>query len=283
MHNTNILIIGKNGFLGSTLTRLLKGECSNLTALDRDDLDLTKPLDKTTLTKLKIFKPNYVILCASMVGIDDCRSNIESSSMINVHNTIQIIYWSWEVGAIPVFFSSDYVFSDGNLPYKESDQRTPVTIYGEQKKAVEEVLIDSNKPFLVFRSNKLISLEKNPKNLLYSIILSLKNKKEILCFTDQFVNPVFTEDVALILKECIKQNITGVFHLGTKKIYSRFELGKMIAEELNLDGTLVKEFSKDNLNLLEPRPRNCALNCNKIRSVLGIEFREVKEQLALFS
>jgi dTDP-4-dehydrorhamnose reductase len=122
-----------------------------------------------------------------------------------------------------------------------------------------------------------MSKTNHPKNILYPIIKNLKERKISNCFEDQFLNPVFVEDIAKVVTNSINEKISGIFHLGTKTLFNRYELGIFLAKNLNYDVQLIKPTSMKDITFSESRPNNNMLNCALIETTLHFQFCEIEE------
>lgn len=178
---------------------------------------------------------------------------------------------------MPIFFSSDYVFSGKLNPYNEGDVPEPKTIYGNQKLAIEIFIQEHFNNFLIFRTSKLMSKTNHSKNILYPIIKNLKENKISNCFEDQFLNPIFVEDIAKIISSSVNKNISGIFHLGTKKMFNRYELGLFLANTFGYDDHLIRPIRMKSIVFSEPRPNNNMLDSSEIERVLEFKFCEIEE------
>jgi dTDP-4-dehydrorhamnose reductase len=249
-------IIGSTGFLGSHLLRYL----SDASALS---IDLSQPITHS-------FKAGeHVVICAAITDVEKCFQDRAFSNLVNVAGTKVLLDRIRMAGAIPVFFSSDYVFGNNEI-HGEDDLRTPTTVYGQQKVEIENYIQSHFKDFLIFRTSKLMSRTAHPKNILFPVLRELAAGKKIACLEDQWINPVFVEDIAEVL---MQKDINGIFHLGTKRIFTRVELGRFLAQSLRYNSDLVipekmKAFS-------ETRPSRNLLNCEKI----AFAFCEIEEAL----
>jgi dTDP-4-dehydrorhamnose reductase len=178
-----------------------------------------------------------------------------------------------------IFFSSDYVFQRTVTTHREEDLRAPETCYGRQKLAVEQYLEAGFERYLVFRSSKLMSKTTHPRNILLPVIQSLCASKPIGCFEDQWLNPVFVEDIAEVIKCASRQALSGVYHLGTRRIFTRFELAIFLAKSLGYDPALIQAIRLKDMRFSEPRPTHNTLDCRKIESALGFRFTEIEDAI----
>lgn len=274
-----ILLVGHTGFLGSHLTHLLKDEFE-VTTLDKSILDLSKKLSSLLEDHVKSNQYDYAIICAAISDVEKCFQNQVLSKQVNVDGMQELLMLLKQYSVMPVFFSSDYVFSGKLNPYNESDTPDPKTIYGNQKLAIEIFMQKHFNNFLIFRTSKLMSKTNHPKNILYPIIKNLREDKISNCFEDQFLNPIFVEDIAKIIKSSVNKNISGVFHLGTKKMFNRYELGLFLAEALGYDAHLIKPTSMKDIVFSENRPNNNMLDSSVIERTLDFKFCEIEEVLS---
>jgi dTDP-4-dehydrorhamnose reductase len=278
MHSSKkkILLIGHTGFLGSHLAHLLNNEFE-VTTLKKEILDLSKNLSDTFKENIESNQYDYAIICAAISDVEKCFQDQALSKQVNVIGMQELLVTLKSFNIIPIFFSSDYVFSEKLTPYNETDTPNPKTIYGGQKLAIETFIQKNFDSFLIFRTSKLMSKTNHPKNILYPIIKNLKESKISNCFEDQFLNPVFVEDIAKVVTNTINEKISGIFHLGTKTLFNRYELGLFLAKNLNYDVLLIKPSSMKDITFSESRPNNNMLNCALIEKTLHFHFCEIEE------
>lgn len=272
---TQILIIGHTGFLGSVLVDKLSLQFDVVT-IDRNQLDLA---NNDLIEKLDFKKYNFknVIICAAITDIETCFKSKEYSYQINVAGTKKLLQKIKEAKSVPIFFSSDYVFKYSEKPLRESDEKSPITVYGQQKLEVENFIKANFDRYLIFRTSKLMSKIAHPKNILLPTLKNLANSTPIRLFEDQWLNPIFVEDIAAVIEKSIQANLKGEFHLGTKTVYTRAELGRTIAQYLNMNQELIHSSLMKEVSFSEPRPHHNVLNCERIEKALNFEFTEIKD------
>ena len=112
-----ILILGKNGNLGSSLTSYLSKE-HKIVALGRSEMDLSK--DKLIREKIKTIKPQIIVNAAAYTDVKQCEVNKNDALKINSHLLKVISSVSAEIDSMLIHFSTEYVFDgEKNLPYRE--------------------------------------------------------------------------------------------------------------------------------------------------------------------
>lgn len=274
MSQSKTLIVGHNGFLGSILQAALAAD-----SVGREALDLSQSISPTFVARLNEHRYDYVVICAAMADIEQCFLQPDLSEQINVRGTREVLDAIRASGAVPVFFSSDYVFAYTTTPHLEGDPRTPTTQYGLQKLKIELHLESHFKDYLLFRTGKLMSKTLHARNILTPILRSLQAGQTVNCFVDQWINPVFVEDVAAVLKIAQARSLRGQFHLGTRGVYTRADLGRHLAMALNLDPNLIVPIRMAEVPVSEPRPSHNLLACGKIESAADFCFTELEDAM----
>lgn len=266
------LLIGATGFLGAQLA-LAPGR----DGAARDRIDLARPIPDDLHVYLKDY--SHVILCAGITDVEKCFRDIKLSHQVNVTATLELLAQIKKAGAMPIFFSSDYVFGAEGGGLAEDAPRRPLTFYGRQKLAAEHYLEQYFGRFLLFRTGKLMAKSPHPRNILTPLLRDLSAGREVSCFTDQFINPVFIEDVATVVDHAIARGLSGAYHLGTRRVFSRYELAQFIADKMGWEKKLVRPTRLAHAAFSEPRPHHNTLNCAKIEEALGFRFGEIEESL----
>lgn len=267
------LVVGSTGFLGSTLVTNLPSAIG----MDRNLLDLSNPISASAANALKAGDFQFIVICAAITDVEKCFKDRELSNRINVSGTIELLNVIRQTGAIPVFFSSDYVFANRPGPHSEDAPRVPETIYGKQKLEVEQYLEKTFQRYLIFRTSKLISKSAHPRNILFQVVQDLRASKAIRAFEDQYLDPVFVEDIARVVDAACTHHLNGTYNLGTRRIFTRDELARFLAVSADCDPTLVQAIKITDLNFSERRPNHNTLDCSKIEMALGFRFTEVAE------
>jgi len=279
MPQPRILIIGSSGFLGSNLKTILDRTDAVTGSADKSRIDLSQSIDASVEGWIKSGGYQYVAICAAITNVERCFQDEKLSNKVNVTATIDLLEIIRRSGAIPIFFSSDYVFPNKTGPHREEDLCAPETRYGRQKLTVEVFMKEKFERFLIFRTSKLMSMTAHSKNILLPVLQSLKESKPIQCFEDQWLNPVFVEDVARVVKVAFVKDLSGVFHLGTRHIFTRAELGRYLAESLGRDPALIQSVRMSDIEFSEPRPTHHLLDCSKIESALDFRFTEIETSI----
>tara|TARA_B100000212_G_scaffold245314_1_gene187238 strand:- start:2084 stop:2920 length:837 start_codon:yes stop_codon:yes gene_type:complete len=252
-----ILLTGGNGQLAKQVELKFK-DIYELVTLSKNDLDVTNRENVESV--LVNFKPDIIINTAAYTDVDACEINSDLAYDINGHS---IKHFSKFFKGLFVQISTDYVFDGQNGPYDENSETNPLGIYGKSKflgeKNVEKLFND----YLIIRTNVLFG-GNSKASFLSWVVQSLLAKKTIYVVEDQINNPVSIFDISHIIKLLLLKKKTGLFHVGSDHLCSRFDFANMIAEVWNLDKKYIKPISTDKLkkkvkNYIAKRPLRSGL------------------------
>ena len=160
-----ILVLGSTGQVGTALKKDLTKWCE-ATFLNRNDLNFADIESFTT--KLKDFKPDFIINSAAYTDVDQAEEFQENAFQVNSFAVEKLSKLANSIGAVLVHFSTDYVF-DGkkNTPYTETETPNPLSIYGKSKLEGEQFVQMNCSKFLILRTSGVIS--KNNDNFVSKI------------------------------------------------------------------------------------------------------------------
>src|SRR6185503_4691304 len=187
-----ILLIGKNGQVGSELCRSLC-RVAELTALGRSDLDLTDP--EAIRRVIRAHAPDVIINAAAYTAVD--RAEVEEELAMRVNGVAPGIM-AEEIGrnsGLLVHYSTDYVF-DGTkrTPYEEHDVPNPINAYGRSKLEGERRIRAANCAHLIFRTSWVYNASGN--NFLCTMLKLARDRTEIRVVDDQCGAPTWARTIS---------------------------------------------------------------------------------------
>ena len=150
-----VLVIGKNGMLGSELYEILNNNASYIIkGTTLEDLDICN--QSQVIEIISDFEPNYIINCAAYTNVDKAEEDFETAKLINSSGTENIAKVCGRLDIPLVYISTDYVF-DGtkNEPYTPDDKPNPINNYGLTKLMGEEAVKKHCKKYYVARTSWL--------------------------------------------------------------------------------------------------------------------------------
>ncbi|GAB4463970.1 MAG: dTDP-4-dehydrorhamnose reductase [Anaerolineales bacterium] len=237
---SKILLFGKNGQVGSELTRFLSS--FNLIALGRQDVDV---LDRGAVSK--VFDdtfPQIVINTVAYNDVDGAELHPDLAMQLNVQANEFLARLSAKHNAVYITFSSDFVF-DGKkrTPYFESDEPKPINQYGKSKFMGEVAVQESGSKPMIFRTSSVYSLHR--PCFLTKIIQQAKEKSEISVRADLINCPTSAQFIARVIASLVQrhgpdlQYFTGLYHLCSSGCTSRYQWAEAIQKKMNLDVRIV--------------------------------------------
>lgn len=260
-----ILVIGKNGMLGSELYERLNNNSSYITqATTLEDLDICNKED--VFEVVNAFKPDYIINCAAYTNVDGCESNVELANNVNGSAIKNLAEAANTTNATLIQISTDYVFN-GNLPlekiYTEDMETEPVNAYGVSKLIGENYAKTANKYYIL----RTAWLYGNGKNFVRTMLNLSKTHNEINVVSDQFGSPTSTTTLCEIIEKILEKNPEyGIYHSTNEGFISWYDFAKKIFEIKNIDIKVNPILSKDYPTVAK-RPFNSKLSKEKLHSV----------------
>ena len=274
MKKTKILLIGKNGQIGSSIKKRLSKINKNIICLSKKELNLENLL--SVQKKLNKIKPEIIINAAAYTKVEDAEKNKNLCYKINSLSTKKIAEWAYKNNSFLVYYSTDYVFSSkNNQPYKENDKTKPINVYGKSKLAGEKNIISSKCKYLILRISWVYA--DKGENFPKKIIKKIRNENEVLVVKDQIGTPNhadFISEITLkIIQKIIKKPYTNpkVLNLSARGYTSYYNLAKKIYEKLKkkYKNCKITPISTNKLLGKIKRPLNSKLNVSKLEKFLN--------------
>jgi dTDP-4-dehydrorhamnose reductase len=276
-----LLLVSGSGFLGSALSSGLSRDFE-VVATSRGEglrLDLEQPVRAQILSALEKGGFSHAILCAALSDVERCFREPERSRRINVDGTLELLVALKEFGIQPIFFSSDLIFGGKEGLWREEDPVSPTTLYGRQKLELEREIGARFKDFMIFRTSKLLSKDLHPRSIVSGILKPILAGESAKVFVDQWITPVFVEDVCEVVGLAIRAGLCGTYHLAAPDLLSRYEFAKMVCQKLGLDPARLEAVRMSDLQWSEPRGTHNALDASRISQALNYSFTCVADGL----
>ena len=276
-----ILVLGSTGQIGTALKKDLTKWCE-ATFLNRNDLNFGDI--ESFSTKLKDFKPDFIINSAAYTDVDQAEEFQENAFQVNSFAVEKLSKLANSIGAVLVHFSTDYVF-DGkkNTPYTETETPNPLSIYGKSKLEGERFVEKNCSKFLILRTSGVIS--KNNDNFVSKIKKLSNTKKELSVINDQITAVNFASYISkatsIILKKIEdnteNENRWGIYHMSGGESGSWFDFA-IYAQKINALCDPKSSFSQIKIlpissvefNQKAKRPNYSFLTSDKLKNDFGI-------------
>ena len=259
-----ILITGCSGQLGYRLYHDLSNHFNVIdTYKVHEDINKKLNLEKKEDFEhiFSIHNPDIVINCGALTDVDYCERNKAHCHSVNVEGLSRIISFS-NINTKIIHISTDYIFDGKDGPYDEEHLTYPINYYGKCKLESENILIGSNKPYIIFRAGMLF--DNRSDNFFTWILRSLREGKEIRVVSDMISNPTWIPSFSNIIMKSIYLDLSGLFHYGTDSPISRFEFARIVADRFGYNKDLILPIGLEEIDFTAKRPRNTGLISSKI-------------------
>ncbi|MDD2890525.1 MAG: dTDP-4-dehydrorhamnose reductase [bacterium] len=262
------------------LGKALVNKFPNYTIIPTDlpNLDISN----SNATQLIINKsPDYVLHLAAYTDVDGCEKNTEFAEKTNVEGTKNVALACKTLNIPLLYISTDYVF-DGQkqTPYNEWDKTNPISVYGKTKEDGEKAVKTLLKKYWIVRTSGLYG--KEGKNFVDTIITKAKELKFLRVVNDQFGSPTYVEHLSTAIKELIKTEEYGIYHVTNSGYCTWYEFAKSIINIANIKCE-IQPISSDELSRPAKRPKNWRLANffleNTIKKTLPSWHSAVKEYI----
>jgi len=274
----NVLITGSNGQLGSHFNNINDSlfniipsyykKKSSFVSLDINNGEDVKDAIKT-------YNPDIIINAAAITDVDFCEKNKSLARNVNVQGLRNLIKYSSSDTKI-IQISTDYIYDGKEGMYNEKSFPNPLNYYGKTKLEAENILLSSNKKFIIIRISTLYSNYSN--NFYQWIVTNLKNNNVLNIVDDQISNPCYSLNLVNLIFDLILLDYTGKINFGSINNLSRYNFALEIANSIGLNNNLIKLSKTKNLNLLSKRPLNTSFDLHLCKK-LNLKLYSSKETL----
>jgi len=266
-----ILLLGANGQLGSDILRKNQGH-ADITAWQRSDLDITN--QEELRQKLKEQSFDVLLNCTSYHNTDHAEKTADMAFMINAFCVKEMAMICKEKNARFAHISTDYVFSHHphNQPLTESDNPSPLNVYGASKLMGESLAKAAHDNTIIFRVASLFGImgaSGKGGNFVETMIRIGREKGQLRVISDQIMSPTSTASIAEIILKALQMNIpSGIYHTVNSGNASWYEFAKAIIHNAGVNAVVEPMFAADYPSVAV-RPSFSALNNNKLTKYVG--------------
>ena len=282
-----ILVTGANGQVGWELSRRGAKKGFAILALDRATLDIT---DQSAVDReVSGSGASVVVNAAAYTAVDQAESEAELAFAVNRDGPSYLASACAEAGILLIHISTDFVF-DGEKqgPYLETDQISPLSVYGKSKAAGEVAVRERLGEHIILRTSWVYGVQGS--NFVKTMLRLGRERDVIKVVADQYGCPTYAADLAdTILKIAAEiqdnRRITwGTYHYCGKGVASWHGLAQ---ETLSL----AKQYTSLKVKRIEAigtadyptpakRPLNSVLDCSLIEKTFDIHQKPWRESLA---
>ena len=292
-----LLITGSNGLLGQKIVKIcLKRGTEFLATSNGNNRNQDCPfenyqeMDITNQDRISeifnAYHPTHIIHTAALTNVDYCELNPEECQEVNVNATKKLWEEAQKINAHLQLLSTDFIFDGLKGNYKETDEPTAVSIYGQSKVDAEQVFIQSqNDNWSIARTIIVYGTANNLSrtNIVLWSIDALTKGDSMKIINDQFRMPTWADDLAWGCLEICNRSKKGIFHLCGPELMAVNEIVFRIAKYLGKSTENVEIISSSTLNQPAKRPPRTGFDLTKSKTELGYNPKTIEETITILT
>lgn len=269
-----VWVTGAGGLIGHACVEVARaaGFAGRVRPLMRAEVDLTDARAVEQLFARE--RPSGVIHCAARSRSPACQADPAGARLQNVEVTRRLAEWAAEVPM--VFLSTDLVF-DGRRDgaqggYREDDAVNPLSVYAETKVEAEAWVRRNPRHAIVRTSLNFGRSPSGPGAFNEELAAAWRAGRTVDLFVDEFRCPIAAVETARRLWALLDSGKGGVFHLAGSERLSRYDIGRLVAEDLRRSQPdLPTPMRSGSLAGYSGAPRapDTTLDCSKLATLLG--------------
>lgn len=211
---------------------------------------------------LQTVQPDAVIHTAAQARPHICQAEPQSTFAINVEASLNLAGLCADKQISLLFVSTDLVFDGLHPPYAESDPVSPINIYGEQKVAAEQGMVERYPRTMVGRMPLMYGVVPHAPSFLQPLVQNLQKGQSLQLFQDEFRTPVSGTDAAQGLLLMLEQD-KRCLHLGGPEHLSRYQIGQHLVKILGFSDERLTGCLQADTALSTPRPADVSLDSSQ--------------------
>lgn len=280
---SNMLILGSNGLLGSSLCEFFELKHIDILKHSRNT-DSTYKADlsdkKQVAALFGLIEPEVIVNLVALADVDACEVP-DNAYKGNVQILENIIYGLEQnkCTSYLVHISTDQVY-DGSRYHVEDDVHL-TNYYAFSKYAGE--LVASRVSGCSLRTNFFgLSRSSTKKSLTDWLYATLSDGDAIKVFNDVFFNPLSMVTLSSKIEKISALQLKGIFNLGSRQGMSKADFAFAFAEEVGLPTKKMKRVSIDEVDFIKTyRSRDMRMDVNKIEGALSEEMPCLSDEIKL--
>jgi len=271
-----ILVFGGNGQLGQELVSAAAAARAPLTALAREEADITDAAAVTAA--LAAYRPSLVVNAAGYTKVDLAETNAPAATAANAHGPAIVAGACAETDIPLLHISTDYIF-DGKKPepYCETDPVAPLSVYGRTKAAGEAAVRKILRRHIILRTAWIYG--EFGHNFLKTMVRLAGERDELRVVADQHGSPTSTRQLAAMILQIAPQltadaDIWGTYHFTAAGATSWHGFAAaIVAAQAPLTGRAPKVIAITTAEYpaAAARPANSLLDCSRFKRVFGFQ------------
>jgi len=236
-----IAVIGANGQLGHDVVRAFTDQGDEVRALTHEDIELSSL--ESVAAGLRLAQAEVVVNTAAMHHVESCEQQPGRAHEVNVVGARNLATATRDLGSVLIHISTDYVF-DGTKgqPYVESDEPSPLNVYGRTKFEGEQLVQAINSKHYVLRTAALYGSHpcraKGGQNFVDLMLRLARERGRVRVVDNEFTSPTATVDLARQIAALSRSDRFGLYHATAEGSCSWYEFAREIFRVAGVSVTL---------------------------------------------
>ncbi len=255
------VVTGAGGMLGHDIVNEL-GKNGSAIPFDINDFDVSD--EAASREKLTCLPFDFIVNCSALTDVDGCETMRDEALRVNSHGAGILSRIACEADVPVLYFSTDYIF-DGKSgePYRETDEPSPLNVYGWSKLEGEKKVAENNHRHYIIRTAWLYG--KNGGNFVKTIARKYNLGEILRVVNDQKGPPTWTRCLARGVADLIKAHPPyGIYNMTSSGSCTWYEAAVSIVNLLGGNTDKIVPISSCELNRPAERPRNSILDNGKL-------------------
>ena len=261
VRSTPLLITGRTGTLGYAFFRACTMRSITHELLSREELNIenVEQIEQVIRTK----RPWAIINTAGFVRVDDAESDSENCFRANSTGPENLALICRKYNVKLLTFSSDLVFNGKKMqPYVESDDVSPLNVYGMSKARAEQSVLEIDPSSLVIRTSAFFG-PWDQYNFAACVLNSLQNNLPFSAIDDVFISPTYIPDLVNTSLDLLLDGESGIWNLANDSEISWADFAREIAQRGSYNPKLISPVSLNNMAFRAIRPAYSVLKSER--------------------
>ena len=256
-----LLISGAGGTLGRAFARICAQRNLAYRLVSRAEMDITDP--DSVERALATYQPWALINASGYVRVDEAEHDAERCFRENSYGPEVLATACARHGIHLTTFSSDLVFNGrADNPYIETDDVSPINVYGRSKAEGEQAVLGRTSNALVIRTSSFFG-PWDQYNFVHQALGALDAGQAFAAPGDLIITPTYVPDLVDTCLNLIVDGECGVWHLTNGRAVSWIELARLAAARAGLDPAGLVENRSADCHYAAPRPTYSALDSGR--------------------
>lgn len=275
------LIVGASGFLGSNLGWFLRDRvelCGLSRRAPRSSIfPYWHSVDVLTRmgyleTLLRDFHPTVVVNALSLTGHEACEVNQAVARRLNGQFVGELASVCQSIDARLIHISTDAVFDGSRGMYREGDEPSPFSTYGETKLVGESSALMETGKALVLRTNFFGWSPGGASSILEFFCRAAQSRSATPGYSDFIVTTLYVQQLAALIYQLAPSPYSGILHVASSNPLSKLAFGRRVFAQSGADPRLVYSTSSPGMRPgIVSRARDLSLDCSRLAGIVGQE------------